>query len=73
MSVPSDDKPYVIVIQLPKEKNELHSYQRRHRGELPGCARSDDYIDDDDNELKTYQLDNKRIHIKIDKRQSEVA
>ncbi|KAL6266234.1 hypothetical protein P5V15_003093 [Pogonomyrmex californicus] len=55
------DKPYVIVIQLPqrkefpKKEKEKYPYERLHTIDPPRDA---DYIDDNDDELKVYQLNN---------------
>lgn len=79
MDVSADDKPYVIVIQLPrrKEKSKKHPHQRAHNVEPAKYQREIDYIDDadddydshgdgyDDGELKVYQLDNNKVHIKV--------
>lgn len=53
MDVPDDDKPYVIVIQLPrrKEKRKKHPYQRVHVIKPSQYERETDYIDDDDDEV----------------------
>ncbi|XP_011697427.1 PREDICTED: uncharacterized protein LOC105455648 [Wasmannia auropunctata] len=49
------EKPYVIVIQLPKnEKKNYYSYQRKH---VTDPLQNNDYLDDADG-LKVYQLNN---------------
>ncbi|XP_012219485.1 uncharacterized protein [Linepithema humile] len=59
-----DDKPYIIVIQLPskKEKSKSRSRKREHVINIP---RDIDYINDDDDELKVDQLDDKTVRIKV--------
>ncbi|RLU21366.1 hypothetical protein DMN91_005739 [Ooceraea biroi] len=64
-----EDKPYVIVIQLPrkKEKNKYQVYQRQHVIDAP---QNIDYIDDNDDELKVYHINNKTVRIKVNDRLS---
>ncbi|XP_050447441.1 uncharacterized protein LOC126849541 [Cataglyphis hispanica] len=61
-----DDKPYVVIIQFPQknEKKKHRSHQRQHIIDSP---RDIDYIDDDDDndELKVYELNDKGVQIKI--------
>ncbi|XP_020279167.1 uncharacterized protein LOC109852426 [Pseudomyrmex gracilis] len=60
-------KPYVIIIQLSQKKENTHrSYKRHHITDDP----LNDYIDNDDDEVKVYQLDNKAVQIKVNDRLS---
>jgi len=63
------DKPYIIVIQFPRkrEKNKHPLYQRQHIIDAP---RSIDYIDDDDDEVKVYDINNRTVRIKVNDRLS---
>lgn len=59
-----DDKPYIIVIQLPskKEKSKYRPHERQYVIDVP---RDIDYTDSDDDELKVDQLDDKTVRIKV--------
>lgn len=79
MDSTEEEQPYVIVIQLPrnKEKNvkvKYPFYQRQHTIDAP---RDTDYIarddNDDNDELKVYHIDNKTVRIKVNDRLSVVT
>ncbi|XP_066594333.1 uncharacterized protein, partial [Prorops nasuta] len=65
----SDDKPYTIVIQLPKQNEKYNNrlYQRNYdRDSVQDYNRDEEYIeDDDDDEARIFRLGRKNFRIKL--------
>ncbi|XP_014467803.1 PREDICTED: uncharacterized protein LOC106740866 [Dinoponera quadriceps] len=81
VDIPDNDKPYIIVIQLPqrKEKRKKRPYERVHVVKPSEYKRETDYINDDDDadydgdgdsELKVYKLNDNKVQIKVNDRLS---